>query len=169
MRRKAAFDLETRGDCDIVIGTIQSRLLTLQTIRPWEKNPDFYSGIASNGAFTIMERKFASPDARLRSVVARERQIPHLIEQAQFNLKNPPHIYTEIAIEQLPAHVRRHARRLQDHQTIAGRRQVDPPRGQVIGESAVIEDRVVAAEREFEAVLSFRRAVACAGIASHAG
>src|ERR1700743_786085 len=29
MRRKASFDLTTRGDCDIVLGTIQSRLLTL--------------------------------------------------------------------------------------------------------------------------------------------
>ena len=49
-----------------------------------------------------MERKFASPDERLRSLVARERQMPGLLEEARVNLKNPPHIYTEIAIEQLP-------------------------------------------------------------------
>jgi len=102
MQTKAVFDQTTRGDCNLVLGNIRSRLLTLETIRPWEKNPDVYSGTAANGAFTLMERKFASPDDRLRSLVARERLMPALFEQARLNLKNPPHIYTEIAIEQLP-------------------------------------------------------------------
>ena len=102
MRTKASFDQATRGDCDMVLGNIRSTLLTLQTIRPWEKEPDFYSTILTNGAFTIMERKFASPDDRLRSLVARERSIPARLDEARVNLKNPPHIYTEIAIEQLP-------------------------------------------------------------------
>jgi uncharacterized protein (DUF885 family) len=102
MQGKAAFDLETRGDCEIVLGTIRSRLLTLETIRFWQKNPDLYSSTMTNGAFAIMERKFASQDERLRSLVDRERQMPGLLENARVNLKNPPHIYTEIAIEQLP-------------------------------------------------------------------
>jgi uncharacterized protein (DUF885 family) len=102
MRVKASFDAETRGDCEMVLGNIRSQLLTLQTIRPWEKSPDLYSSTLTNGAFAIMERKFASPDERLRSLVARERQMPALLESARENLKNPPHIYTEIAIEQLP-------------------------------------------------------------------
>ncbi len=99
---KADFDPSTRGDCELVLNSIRSNLLALETIRPWEKNPDLYSGIAANGAFTIMERKFASPDERLRSLVARERQMPGLFDQARLNLSNPPHIYAEIAIEQLP-------------------------------------------------------------------
>ena len=49
-----------------------------------------------------MERKFASPDDRLRSLIAREKEMPRLLNTARQNLKNPPHIYTEIAIEQLP-------------------------------------------------------------------
>ncbi|MGA8671439.1 MAG: DUF885 family protein, partial [Terracidiphilus sp.] len=102
MRNKASFDTSTRGDCDMVLGNIRSMLLTLETIRPWKKDPDFYSTILTNGAFTIMERKFASPDERLRSLVARERSIPGLLDEARVNLENPPHIYTEIAIEQLP-------------------------------------------------------------------
>jgi uncharacterized protein (DUF885 family) len=102
MRKKASFDTTTRGDCDIVLGNIRSRLLSLQTIRMWEKDADFYTGIATNGAFTIMERKFASPDERLRSLVERERQIPGLLDQARLNLKNPPRVYTDIAVEQLP-------------------------------------------------------------------
>jgi uncharacterized protein (DUF885 family) len=98
----AALDPVTRGDREIVLGTIRSQLLTLETIRPWEKNADNYSSACANGAFTLMERKFAPPDDRLRSVIAREKQMPALLEAARVNLKNPPHIYTEIAIEQLP-------------------------------------------------------------------
>ena len=63
-------DFVTRTDREMVLSNIRSQLLTLETIRPWEKNPDNYSSACANGAFTLMERKFASPDERLRSVVA---------------------------------------------------------------------------------------------------
>ena len=98
----AALDLTTRGDREMVLGNIRSTLLTLETIRPWEKNADNYSSTCANGAFTLMERKFASPDDRLRSLIAREKRMPALLADARVNLKNPPRIYTEIAIEQLP-------------------------------------------------------------------
>jgi len=91
-----------RSDREIVVANIHSRLLTLEVIRPWEKNADNYSSACANGAFSLMERKFASPDERLRSLVAREKQMPALLADARVNLKNPPRIYTEIAIEQLP-------------------------------------------------------------------
>jgi len=97
-----AADFVPRSDRKIVLANIRSQLLTLETIRPWEKNADNYSSTCANGAFTLMERKFASPDERLRSLVARERQMPVLLADARVNLKNPPRIFTEIAIEQLP-------------------------------------------------------------------
>jgi uncharacterized protein (DUF885 family) len=91
-----------RSDREMVLRNIRSELLTIETIRPWETNADNYSSACANGAFVLMERKFASPDERLRSLVSREKQMPALLETARVNLKNPPHIYTEIAIEQLP-------------------------------------------------------------------
>ena len=98
----ATLDLTTRGDREMVLGNIRSELLTLETIRPWEKNADEYSGTCANGAFVLMERKFAPPDERLRSLIAREKQMPALLNEARVNLKNPPRVFTEIAIEQLP-------------------------------------------------------------------
>jgi uncharacterized protein (DUF885 family) len=97
-----AADFVPRSDREIVLANIRSQRLTLETIRPWEKNADNYSSTCANGAFTLMERKFASPDARLRSLVEREKQMPALLAAARANLKNPPRIFTEIAIEQLP-------------------------------------------------------------------
>lgn len=90
------------ADRQIILGTIHSRLLTLEVIRPWEKNPDSYSGGIANSVYVIMSRRFASSDERLRSVIARENRIPAVFEEARKNLKNPPRVYTEIALEQLP-------------------------------------------------------------------
>jgi uncharacterized protein (DUF885 family) len=99
---EAKADFVPRSDHEMVLANIRSQLLTLETIRPWEKNADNYSSACGNGAFTLMERKFAPPDKRLRSLVEREKQMPALLDAARENLKNPPRIYTRIAIEQLP-------------------------------------------------------------------
>ena len=86
----------------MVLNNIRSTLLTLETIRPWEKNPDNYSSGITASAFALMERTFASPDDRLRSLVAREKQMPAALDAARRNLSNPPRVFTEIALEQLP-------------------------------------------------------------------
>ncbi len=98
----ASLDQTTRGDRELVLSNIRATLLTQEVIRPWEKNPDSYSGAVSNAAFTLMERKFAPPEERLRSLIAREKLMPRTFAAARENLKNPPHVYTDIAIEQLP-------------------------------------------------------------------
>jgi uncharacterized protein (DUF885 family) len=90
------------ADREIVLGFIRSTLLDLESIRAWEVNPDHYSSTASNAIFTIMSRNFAPQDERLKTVIARERQMPKMFEAARANLKNPPRIYTEVALEQLP-------------------------------------------------------------------
>lgn len=91
-----------RTDREILLANIRSQLLTLETIRPWQKNADTYSSTCANGVFVLMERKFAPPDERLRSAIAREKQMPALLAAARVNLQNPPRIFTQIAIEQLP-------------------------------------------------------------------
>jgi len=98
----ARLSAEQAADREIVLGNIRSGLLDLETIRGWEKNPDVYSSTASNAAFVIMSRTFAPPADRLKSVIARERRMPMLFADARANLKNPPRVYTQVAIEQLP-------------------------------------------------------------------
>jgi len=95
-------DQSTRGDYEMVLNDIRSKLLTLEVIRGWEKNPDNYSSGITASAFTLMERKFAPANDRLRSLISREKQMPAVLKAAHANLKNPPRIYTEIALEQLP-------------------------------------------------------------------
>ena len=90
------------ADRELVLGQLESTLLTLETIRPWEKNPDGYSSYASGAIFVIMSRSYAPAAERLKAAIARERLIPQLFQSARENLNNPPRIYTEIALEQLP-------------------------------------------------------------------
>lgn len=90
------------ADRDLVLGDIRARLLDFEQVRWWQKNPDRYSSGVSSSIFTLISRNFASPEERLKSVIARERQMPAVFEAARANLQNPPRIYTEIAIEQLP-------------------------------------------------------------------
>ncbi|HEX4164989.1 MAG TPA: DUF885 domain-containing protein [Bryobacteraceae bacterium] len=89
-------------DCDWMVSHLRADLLANQSIRQWEKNPDIYSGGPTSSIFSLMSRKFAPPEERLRDVIAREKQMPAVFQAAKANLKNPPRIYTEIALEQLP-------------------------------------------------------------------
>jgi uncharacterized protein (DUF885 family) len=98
---KGLSQMET-ADHEMLLSAIRSELLSLRVIRTWEKDPDTYSTGAANSIYVIISRNFASPDSRLRSVVAREKQFPQYFAAARANLKNTPKIYTEIALEQLP-------------------------------------------------------------------
>jgi len=90
------------ADRELLLSDVRSALLELTTIRGWEKDPDLYSSSITASAFVIMSRDFAPPDERLRSLVAREKQMPGVLDIARQNLKDPPRRYTEIALEQLP-------------------------------------------------------------------
>jgi uncharacterized protein (DUF885 family) len=97
----SALDASVAADRQILINSIKSQLLTLEVIRPWEKNPDSYSSGITNSVFVLMERPFAPVNTRLRAAVEREKQMPQVLQEARKNLKNPPRIYTEIALEQI--------------------------------------------------------------------
>jgi uncharacterized protein (DUF885 family) len=93
---------ESAGDLAILTSSIQARLLELQGIQMWRKDPDVYLSTLSSSVFVIMRRTFAPPADRLRSLVAREQQIPGVLATARQNLSNPPRVYTEVALQQLP-------------------------------------------------------------------
>ena len=94
-----------RDDREVMIATIHSLLLEEDRVQQWRKNPDGYSGAVTSSIFSIMKRDFAPAAERLRSVIEREKQIPRVLQQARAVLRNPPRIYTDIAIDQLPGNL----------------------------------------------------------------
>ena len=101
----ATLDEYARGDREMLLGYIRATLHSLENVRFWEKNPDIYSSGITQSAFTIMSRKFAPPADRLRSLIAREKQMPQVFAAARANLKNPPKVYVDVAIEQMPGNI----------------------------------------------------------------
>jgi uncharacterized protein (DUF885 family) len=101
----ATLDTYSRGDREMLLGYIHATLHSLENVRFWEKNPDVYSSGITSSAFTIMSRKFAPPADRLRSLIAREKQMPQVFAAARANLKNSPKVYVEVAIEQMPGSI----------------------------------------------------------------
>jgi Bacterial protein of unknown function (DUF885) len=104
--RVAAIDATTLSqpnqlDREKLLLAIDSRVLMLETVRPWARNPDSYSSGLTKAAYIMIKRAFAPPDERLRQLVAREKAMPATLAEARKNLDNPPRIYTEIAIEQI--------------------------------------------------------------------
>jgi uncharacterized protein (DUF885 family) len=104
--RAAAIDATTLSpsnqlDREQLLLAIDSRVLTLETVRPWARDPDSYSSGLTNTAYLMIKRAFAPPDERLRQLVAREKAMPATLAEARKNLDNSPRIYTEIAIEQI--------------------------------------------------------------------
>ena len=93
---------DQRADLQIVSSAIDGRLLELQQVRNWQRNPDGYSSGPTYSIFILMSRNFASPEQRLKSVIAREQKVPGNLAVAKTNLKDVPKIYTEIALEQMP-------------------------------------------------------------------
>ena len=94
-----------RGDREMLLSSIQAGLHSIEDVRFWEKNPDIYSSGITQSAFVIMSRQFAPPADRLRSLIAREKKMPQVFAAARANLKNPPKVYVDVAIEQMPGSI----------------------------------------------------------------
>lgn len=98
----AKFKANEAADREIMLSSIKGSLLELESIKQWEKNPDIYSSGITSSVFTIMSRNFAPPEVRLASIIARQKLMPKVFDDARANLKNPPKLYTEVAIQQIP-------------------------------------------------------------------
>jgi uncharacterized protein (DUF885 family) len=104
--QSAQLSQESDGDLQVLTSSIQARLLELQSIQMWRKDPDEYISDLSYSVFMIMRRNFAPQDERLRSVIAREREVPRVLEAARQNISNPPRVYTQVALQQMPDNIK---------------------------------------------------------------
>jgi len=94
----AKLSLGDRDDREVLINSIKGTLLDVETIRNWQRDPNVYVQSATSAVFSLVHRDFAPLADRLRSVIARERQIPALLETGKANVEHPPRAFVEIAI-----------------------------------------------------------------------
>lgn len=79
---------------------IAAAQLELTGVRSWQKNPNFYRSIISQGLYTLASLAFDTPDRRMAVAAERLRRVPEVLQAARENLDAPPRLYTEIAIDE---------------------------------------------------------------------
>src|SRR3954451_4235982 len=89
-----------RVDVRLLKDNIDNQIFGIEELKEREWNPLLYNESLANSLYLLVARDFDSPEKRAASVKARLEKIPAVIAQAKANLKNPPQVYTETAIDQ---------------------------------------------------------------------
>jgi uncharacterized protein (DUF885 family) len=87
-----------RTDLEILIHSLAADVRVNRERRPLENQPDVYEE-PLDALFMMTARTYAPPAERANSVLARLEKIPGVVTQARTNLKHPPRVWTEIAVE----------------------------------------------------------------------
>ena len=85
----ASLSLERQLDREQLLRAIDSRLLTLEVVRPWAVDPDSYSSGLTRTAYIMIKRNFAPPEDRLRRLIAREKAMPAALAHAKTESPEP--------------------------------------------------------------------------------
>ena len=78
---------------------LQARMFELETVRTWERNPQFYSDLLASSLAGQTLFTHAPASERARRVLSKLRQTPRLIQAARDNIKDPPGIFAKVGIE----------------------------------------------------------------------
>ena len=87
-------------DHPVLTTRMKREIFWIEKWRFWENNPLFYKDIIMEGIFNLVSRDFAPLEERLKLLIARQKDVPLVLECARENLANPPVEYTAQAIEQ---------------------------------------------------------------------
>jgi uncharacterized protein (DUF885 family) len=83
----------------IVASNIEARMFDLETVRPWDKNPQVYADVIGTSLAGQALFAYAAEAERARRVVSKLRQAPRLVQAAQDNIKECPGIFVKIGLE----------------------------------------------------------------------
>ena len=87
-------------DFRILKENIDYQIFQAEELKEPEWNPLVYMQSLANSLYLLVARDFARPEKRVPNLRQRMEAIPRVIEQAKANLRNPPRVHTETAIEQ---------------------------------------------------------------------
>lgn len=94
------FPIGAATDLALIRNEIEIELWFLDDTRDWETDPSYYVADPFFSIFLLASRDFAPVGDRVENLAARLEQVAELLESARANLKNPPHVLTEIGIEE---------------------------------------------------------------------
>ena len=98
---EARLSAEARYDFLWLASHARARLLELEEIATWRRDPGLYSRLVAASFDNILKRDYAPVERRLDALVARARQASRLLSEGRANVENPPRVYTETAVGQV--------------------------------------------------------------------
>ena len=96
----AELGVQHRIDWSILHRRLAGWAFDLTALRRWERDPLYYTELVGDGLDPLVTRDFAPGAERLQSLLQRLDALPQLLAQARENLRHPPRLHTETAIEQ---------------------------------------------------------------------
>jgi uncharacterized protein (DUF885 family) len=87
-------------DFRILKENIDYQIFQAEELKEPEWNPLVYMQSLANSLYLLVARDFAPAEKRIPNLRERMEKIPGVIAQAKVNLKHPPRVHTETAIEQ---------------------------------------------------------------------
>jgi uncharacterized protein (DUF885 family) len=88
------------SDHGLILAEIDNLLLSLGSIRDWQRDPSYYVTAPLFSIFLLASRDFAPLSERVHNMTARLEQLPDLLADGRANLQHPPRVLTEVAIEE---------------------------------------------------------------------
>jgi len=98
--RESALSPESRYDLLWLQSHARGRLLELEDIGTWQRDPALYTRLVASSFDNVLKRGYAPIQRRLDALLSRARAVPRLLAEARANLQNPPRVYTETAVGQ---------------------------------------------------------------------
>jgi uncharacterized protein (DUF885 family) len=86
-------------DYQILASNMKSRLLELEEIQSYKRNPSVYNDVISTGLLQIASFEHAPADSRIRHVIAKEKEVPRLLDSARSNVGKVPAVYLKVALD----------------------------------------------------------------------
>ena len=93
--------LDDRIDRLLLISNLKMELFWLDRFKLLERDPHYYSDECVGGVYYVLLRDFAPLPVRALRAAERMEDVPRFIKQARANVKNPPRLYAEAAMEEL--------------------------------------------------------------------
>ncbi len=85
-------------DAEMLDGQLRAELLDLDTLRRLQTNPMPYVSLPGSAIDSLMKRNFAPSKERLKSVIARLKAVPPLVDAMRTNVADPPREFTDLAL-----------------------------------------------------------------------
>lgn len=97
---RAALDPQHQIDAQILDGQLRRARFRLDTLKPRDRDPLYYTSLIGDGLDPLVSREFGTKAQRMASLAQRLDGIPAILAAAKQRLGHPPKIYTETAIQQ---------------------------------------------------------------------